>query len=217
VNPSNFLDKVEVEFEMYYGGLGAVCMTERQLAGGIAVDYTNTPVDEPEGAEFVRLFTLHQLDIYLYVRSLILDLDAVAEIVQETNLALWEKRDQFEVGRDFRAWAFQFARNKLLQYRDQRKRKCVCFSDALVDELALQIPHYANADDELIGGLRRCIAELAAIDRELLSQRYTSSATCETIAGTVGRPVRWVYKALGRIRRELLDCMTRHVNTWREP
>jgi RNA polymerase sigma-70 factor, ECF subfamily len=231
MNSSNFVGKVDVEFEMYYGRpsdrlAGSARSRQRndvpvwhfeQFVGDIAVDHANTPADEAEGSDFVRLFTLHQLDIYLYVRSLILDLNEVAEIVQETNLALWEKREQFEAGRDFRAWAFQFARNKLLQHRDQHKRKCVCFSAVLIDELAIQAPQYANADNDLIDGLRRCIAELAAWDRDLLSQRYTSLATCESIAKAIGRPVRWVYKALSRIRRELLECMTRCANTWREP
>ena len=132
------------------------------------------------------------------------------------NLVLWEKRRQFETVRDFRAWAFQIARYKVLEHRAQRKRKCLCFSDALVDELALQAPHYAKVDNDLIDGLRRCVAQLAARDRELLSQRYSSLTSCESIAKAIGRPVRWVYNGLSRIRRELLDCMARYANTWRE-
>lgn len=181
------------------------------------MDSANIPADEDQATEFVRLLTLHQLDIYLYVRSLVPDLNEVAEIVQNTNLTLWEKRDQFDMSRDFRAWAFQFARNKLLQHRDQRRRKCACFSETLVDELALHAPRYANADNELIDDLRRCIAELTAGDRELLCQRYSSSESCDSIATSFGRPVRWVYKALSRIRRELLECMARHAEAWREP
>ena len=138
------------------------------------VDQAAMPDDDARGAEFVRLLTSHQLDIYLYVHSLMPDPNEAAEIVQDTNVVLWEKRDQFETARDFRAWAFQIARYKMLEHRAQRKRKCVCFSDALVDELALQAPHYAKADNDLIDGLRRCIARLAARDRELLGQRYSS-------------------------------------------
>ena len=176
------------------------------------IDRVDMPDDEAHGAEPVTLLTSHQLDIYFYVRSLVLDPDEVAEIVQDTNLVLWEKRDQFEAVKDFRAWAFQIARYKVLQHRSQRKRKCPCFSDALVDELALQAPHYATADNDLMDGLDRCIAQLVARDRELLRQRYSSMASCESIAKAIGRPVRWVYKALNRIRQELLDCMAQYTN-----
>lgn len=180
-------------------------------------DHMKTPEDESHEAKLVQRLTSHQLDLYLYVRSLVLDVHEVADIVQETNLILWEKREQFDTIVNFRAWAFQIARNKLLQHRDQRKRKHICFSEALVDELAIRAPQYANVDNDLAGDLRRCIAQLAVRDRELLGQRYSATATCESIAKAVGRPVRWVYKALSRIRQELLDCMVRYANPRREP
>jgi RNA polymerase sigma-70 factor (ECF subfamily) len=170
------------------------------------------PDDEARAEEFVRLLTLHQLDIYLYIHSLMPDPNEAADIAQDTNVVLWQKRSQYETGRDFRAWAFQFARNKLLQHRDQRKRNCVCFSDSLVDELALHAPQYATADTELTDGLRRCIEQLVAGDRELLGQRYSSLASCDSIAKAIGRPVTSVYNALRRIRQELLDCMARNVD-----
>ena len=181
------------------------------------VDRENMPDDEARGAEFVRLLTSHQLDIYLYVHSLMPDPDEAAEIAQDTNVVLWEKRNQFDPARDFRAWAFQIARYKLLKHRTQRRRKCLSFSDALIDQLAIQAPDYTESDSNLTDGLRRCIAQLTARDRDLLRQRYSSMATCQTIAEAVGQPVRWVYNALNRIRRELLDCMTRRADPRREP
>jgi RNA polymerase sigma-70 factor (ECF subfamily) len=117
---------------------------------------------------------------------------------------------------DFRAWAFQIARYKLSEYRAKRKQKCLCFSDALIDELALQAPNYATADNDLIDELRRCMGQLTTKDRELLRQRYSSRTTCASIAKTVGRPVTWVYNALRRIRHELLDCVARHADVRRQ-
>jgi RNA polymerase sigma-70 factor, ECF subfamily len=181
------------------------------------VEQADQPIDEARRAEFVRLLTSHQLDIYFYVHSLVPDPNDAAEILQDTNVVLWEKCGQFDVARDFRPWAFQVARYEVLKYRTKRKRKCLCFSDALVDELALQAPAYAAVDDDFIEDMRRCVAQLPATDREVLNRRYSSEAPCESIAEAVGRPVRWVYKALSRIRRELLDCMARHTNARREP
>jgi RNA polymerase sigma-70 factor, ECF subfamily len=172
--------------------------------------------NEAREAEFVRLLTSHQRDIYFYVRSLVLDLGEVEEVVQNTNLVLWEKRAQFETGRDFRPWAFQIARHKVSEQRAQYKRNSVRFSDALIDELALQSPQHAKVDNELTDDLRRCIAQLPARDRELLNQRYSSLASCERIAKAVGRPIRWVYNTLNRIRQELMDCMAQHTNAWRD-
>jgi RNA polymerase sigma-70 factor (ECF subfamily) len=181
------------------------------------VENAGMPESDTHDAELVRLLTSYQRDIYFYVRSLILDLNDVEEIVQNTNLLLWEKRDQFDISKDFRPWAFQIARYKVLEYRAQCKRKCVHFSDALIDELAIKSPQYSErVDADLMADLRRCIAQLAARDRDILNQRYSSRATCESVAKAIGRPIHWVYKALNRIRQELADCMAKHANTRRE-
>jgi RNA polymerase sigma-70 factor (ECF subfamily) len=190
--------------------IGRLCRQPESIrnvgSGGFMAGFS----DESRETKQVQLLTSHQLDLFLYVRSLVLDPHVVAEIVQETNLVLWQRREEFELIRDFRAWAFQIARNKLLQYRDQSKRKCVSFSDALIDELAVHAPRHASVDADLIGGLHQCVDRLTAKDRELLSKRYSSQETCESIAKSVGRPVTWVYNAMRRIRHELLDCMKQH-------
>ena len=180
------------------------------------VDRSNMPDDEAREAAFVRLLTSHQLDIYLYIHSLMPDSEESADIVQDTNTVLWEKRNQFEMGTDFRAWAFQIARYELSAHRAQRKRNGLCFSDALVDELATHTPRYTHTDDDLMDDLRRCVAQLAATDRELLNQRYSSQATCESIAKAISRPVRWVHNALRRIRQELRSCIAQYANARRE-
>lgn len=180
-------------------------------------DQSIPPNDDARGGDFVRLITSHQLDIYLYVHSLLPNPNEAAEVVQDTNVVLWEKRNQFVIGTDFRAWAFQIARYKLMEYRAQRRHKCRCFSESLIDELALQAPHCIAGDDELVDGLRRCVAQLAAKDRELLKHRYSSDTPCASIAKAIGRPVTAVYNALRRVRQELLDCMARHANARREP
>ena len=188
---------------------------ERELVGKIVVDHANMP-DDAGTTDFVRLITSHQLDLDRYVYSLLPDANEAAEVVQETNVVLWEKRNQFDPATDFRAWAFQIARYKLMEHRARRGPKCLCFSDALIDELGVQALQCAVVDNELMDGLRRCIAELAARDRELLSRRYSSPTTCAGIAEQIGRTVTWVYNALRRIRRELLDCVARYAGTGRE-
>lgn len=195
---------------------GRIVWRREWLAGAIAVDHASKSGNEAREAEFVRLLTSHQRDIYFYVRSLVLDLDEVEEVVQNTNLVLWEKRAQFETGRDFRPWAFQVARHKVSEHRAQHKRGCIRFSDVLIDELALQSPQCAKVDSNLTDDLRRCVAQLPTRDRELLDQRYSSLASCESIAEAVGRPIRWVYNSLNRIRQELMDCMAQHTNAWRD-
>ena len=61
-------------------------------------------------SDFVRLLTQHQRDMYLYIRSLLPDRHEADDVLQEVNLVLWDKRAQFRIDSNFRAWAFQIAR-----------------------------------------------------------------------------------------------------------
>ena len=163
--------------------------------------------DETRQRDFVSLLTRFQSDIYLYLRSLVLNPDEAADVLQDTNLVLWEKRDQFQPGTNFRAWAFQIARYKLQQRRARHRRESVGFSDALTELLSLDMAGQDQTFDDLILDLRDCMAKLSPLDRELIGNRYGPDGDCGRVAQSVGRPVRWVYKALNRIRKTLLDCI----------
>ena len=172
--------------------------------------------DDGRESEFVRLLTEHQQDIYLYLRSLILDPDETSEVVQDVNLVLWGKRDQFRLGTNFRAWAFKIARYKLLQSRAKRQRACPCFSDVLVDELAIQAADCDAVLSSMLDDMRRCIAKLPPEDRELITRRYEPQASCASVARGVNHSIRWVYKAVSRIRKALMGCILREMSARRD-
>ena len=60
-------------------------------------------------AELERELEKIQPALYAYVGSLTGGSAGVADVVQETNLLIWEKRDDFESGTNFKAWAFRIA------------------------------------------------------------------------------------------------------------
>ncbi len=162
-----------------------------------------------EMPEFVRLLTQRQPDIYLYIRSLLADPHEAADVLQEVNLVLWEKREQFRIDSNFRAWAFQIARYKVLQHAAHRAKACVRFSDVLVDELAAEADRRQGELDSMASRLHDCLNALSAGDRDLIRKRYSPRATGESVAAELGRPVRWVYRAVSRIRKLLFDCVNR--------
>ncbi len=68
----------------------------------------------------------------------------------------------------------------------------------------------------MLGELNSCLQKLPARDQELIRKRYSPQATAQSVAADLSRPVRWVYKAVSRIRKLLLDCMTRQLNLQRK-
>ena len=80
-------------------------------------------MDDPQRQEaFVSLLTDAQPAIRLYVASLMAGCPDVDDVVQETNTLLWRKREEFEPGTPFKAWAFSVARYQVLNWRKRQAK-----------------------------------------------------------------------------------------------
>lgn len=72
-----------------------------------------------------------------YVISLLPQSDSCDDIVQETCLFLWEKRNDFTPDSNFKAWAFKAAWFKALSHRrDLQRRNIVTFSEDILQRIA---------------------------------------------------------------------------------
>ena len=88
-----------------------------------------------ETDEFVTLLTQAQQTLYACILSLLPDRVAANDVLQETNLTLWHKAEDFEPGTNFLAWATRIARYHVLNYRRKRQRDRLVFDEALFAEL----------------------------------------------------------------------------------
>src|SRR5210317_1132212 len=101
--------------------------------------------DAAQQAEFVGQIARHQAALHAYIISLMPGMDGVDDVLQETNLVLWEKRRTFEPGTNFRAWACAVARFKVMGHR----RKLAQLGFRLFDdELAEQLAAECEAEPE---------------------------------------------------------------------
>lgn len=86
--------------------------------------------------EFVALLTSSQRRLCGFICTLVVDLADAEEVLQETNLTLWQQADRFEPGTDFMAWACRVAHFKVLKWRDARKRQRSHFDEDVIEVLA---------------------------------------------------------------------------------
>ena len=164
----------------------------------------------PEKAElFVQLVTQYQQRVHLFILSLVPNRADAEEVLQETNLVLWRKFDEFQPGSDFRAWAFQVAYNKVKSLQERHGRQRLRFSPELMDRLTHVAIAAPDQPPKAIEALDHCKEQLNAQDRDLIERRYQPGATTASVAAEVGRSVAAVYKAVVRIRRSLHECIER--------
>ncbi|QDU63319.1 RNA polymerase sigma factor [Planctomycetes bacterium Pan216] len=164
-------------------------------------------------ATFVSELTAHQLPILLYVRSLLPGDPSARDVAQQTNAKIWEKRSEFELGTNFRAWAFSIARFEVLNYRKQQARDAkLYFSDDLQEVIATEMADTHDDIQERHEALKRCLGKLRSRDRELLLHRYASTERLADYASMIGRSVGGLKVTLHRLRSALLECMERQLH-----
>ena len=163
------------------------------------------------GDEFVQLFTRHQRRLYLFILAQVPHPVDAEEILQETNVIIWQKCDSFRPGSNFFAWACQIAKYEVLKQRDKRRRERLHFSDRFVEQMAADALAGADELEQRRQALIDCLGKLRSNDRELIERRYAPGETGKSVADFLGRPANSVYQSLGRIRRALLECIHRRL------
>jgi RNA polymerase sigma-70 factor (ECF subfamily) len=170
--------------------------------------------DSDDEAEFVALLTAGQAAIAMVVRALMPGERGAEEVIQQTNAKLWEKRSDFALGTDFRAWAGSIARFEVLNFRKQQARDSrLTFSDELATTIAAEVPHLPDDLPQRQLALRLCLGEFKPESRDLLLARYQGDESMAHLAARLGRSVGGLRVTLCRLRGALLECIQQRLNT----
>lgn len=161
--------------------------------------------------EFIELLTGAQSAVFGYIVSLCHDHALAKDILQETNLTLWRKADDFEQGTSFPAWACRTAYFHLLNHRRKRSREQLVFDEDVFDYLAERQGERSAASDRRLEALRECVAKLPAAHRDLIDRRYRPGASVQAIARDEGKTEGAVSQALFRIRTTLQRCVEKRL------
>ncbi|MCA9240518.1 MAG: sigma-70 family RNA polymerase sigma factor [Planctomycetales bacterium] len=158
---------------------------------------------------FLRLFAQTQRPLHAYILALVYDPNVAADLLQETNILLWKKFDQFERGTQFLAWAREIARRTVLHYRRTSARSIATLEPHLLEDLAVRFSNLAEAENNRLEVLSNCLQKLRESDRDLITSRYQPGVSVAGMAEKLGRPVNSVSQSLSRIRRSLSECLRR--------
>lgn len=162
---------------------------------------------------FVRLLTQHERGVYAYILKLVLDWNEANEILQETNVRLWEEFERFEPGTNFGAWARTIAHYQVLAWRKRRQRSRLVFDNETVECLAIDGDGVDESaiDESRRLALAKCVEQLSSRHRDLLAKCYAAKATIRGVAEELCRSTEAVYKALQRIRVALHRCVEERI------
>jgi len=160
---------------------------------------------------FIQLLTESQNRLFAYVFSLVGDRNRAADIVQETNLVLWRKIDQFDGEKPFLPWAFTVARYQVLAFLRDQKRDRVLLDSELVESLSQGAERFAVGAEEIQLALAKCLQSLPEKSRDLINQRYFKSKTMSEIADSLERSTGSIKVAMVRARQQLAECVEKRM------
>ncbi len=161
--------------------------------------------------QLMLLMVQHQRQIFSFIYSLAPDRHDAEDLLQETSLVICEKFAEFKPSTNFVAWACQIALWRVRAARQKFARSKILFDDEALEQVAVTSVKLRDELDQRHVALERCLQRLGQRDREFVIARYQSDGTVEQAAKQSGRSLTAAYKALGRIRKLLLDCVNRQV------
>ena len=159
--------------------------------------------------EFVGLLLQVQPRIYAYIRAQIPVRADAEDVFQETVMSLWSGYAEFQPESNFLAWAYGFARNKVLHYQRRYARQRRLFSEEAVRQIASEAESMADELGSVQDALQNCLTKLRPEDREVVQRCYGTDMTVATVAVQLGRSVNTIKSVLRRCRRALYDCIRR--------
>lgn len=157
--------------------------------------------------QFIQLLTENQNRLYGYIFSLVGDRSQAADVLQETNVVLWRKIEEFDLRKPFLPWAFTIARYQVLANLRDRKRDRVLLDSELVESISSEAESKAGQIESVRDALGRCLERLDPSNRKLIESRYFEAKPLDEMAQDSSRSTGSIKVALLRIRKRLAECI----------
>ena len=167
---------------------------------------------DPSG-EFVSLMVQHQRTLLAFILGLMPVRADAEEILQRTNVILWKKRDDFELGTSFRSWAFTVARWETRAFvREKGRKSWLVYDDEVASLLADRLASVPVPGlGERAVALRRCLSGLSPEHRALIVARYQEGLSFGECAERFDRSEGGLRVTLHRLKTTLRRCIVKRM------
>ncbi len=170
-----------------------------------------TPQDPPRHEEFVSLYVRHEAALFSFALTMVRHTADAEDVVQRASMTMWRCFNKYTPGTNFRAWAFQIAKNEALNHLTKIKRDRHVFGEKLLEMIAERVDERADDLDAHRRALDFCIENLPTESRGIIEGCYAVGSTIRSFAEQSGETANKIYKRLNRIRAGLQKCVERQL------
>ncbi|MGB7326819.1 MAG: sigma-70 family RNA polymerase sigma factor [Rubripirellula sp.] len=162
--------------------------------------------DEHED-DFNQLLAGLQPQIFAFAMSLLGDLSAAREVVQESNRVILQKRCEFESGTNFAGWAMAITRFQTMAWLRDQKRDRHILTPEISEVLTPRITQSLASEDPRYQALNDCIGKLSKEHQAMLHTRYVDSSTLSELSVQSGKSENALKQLFFRLRNTLTKCV----------
>ena len=167
-----------------------------------------------DSTEFSKLVTESQQRLYAYIYSLIGHTASSWDVLQETNLVLWAKREKFKKGTNFQAWTHTVARFQVLAFlRDKTREPLSILTPEIFEKFEAEEDPVIEEHEALLKALGNCLQQLAPAASKIVRWHYEDKESLIEIGKRLSMTANAVKQALFRARRSLQNCIERSTST----
>ncbi|MCU0791733.1 MAG: sigma-70 family RNA polymerase sigma factor [Opitutaceae bacterium] len=162
-------------------------------------------------SRFIEALTRHQPVLEAFCHAQLANRADARDVLQETNLKLWEKSASWDPETSFLPWAFAVARFTILSHVRDRMRERVVFDSDVVEIMAGECERAAAELPPRQEALGQCLQKLEPPHRSLLRDHYVSGHSLRDLATSLGRTEGALKMTMMRLRQQLGVCIDRNL------
>ncbi len=158
--------------------------------------------------DLIRTIMRDREKIYAYCWAILRDDNLAEDVFQEVCTLAVQKRETIVDQQHLAGWLRVTARRKSLEAARARNAQPLLFDQELLDLLETNWQHWDRySHGPMLEALRRCIEQLNARGRELLTMRYELGMKSPQMAEKLGCQIESVYMATLRVHAKLKNCI----------
>jgi RNA polymerase sigma-70 factor (ECF subfamily) len=164
------------------------------------------PQSTPD-SRFIEALTRYQPVLEAFCHANLASRENAHDVLQQTNVKLWEKSADWNPETEFLPWAFAVTRFTMLSFFRDKMRDRLVFDPDVIESMAAETETAATELPERQEALGHCLKKLTPDQRGLLHAHYTEGRPLREIARTTHRTESAVKMNLLRLRHSLGDCI----------
>ena len=182
-------------------------------------------ISTPKNGELKNTFNIFDFNLELseiqgrlfaFIFSAVFNKDDASDILQETNLILCKKQNEFDPNLgELSHWAFAICRYQIMAFKTKKGRSKLVLSNELTESILDEQEDLLKEFDIHKKALDICYSQLPSHMIEISRLRFKEGKSMKEISKTVGRSMGAISATIHRLRLRLIKCSKIKINNYK--